>query len=122
MQGVPLAAAAAPEDDAPAAEALQGVAHVDQRVGPRRVGHDAGAREGGVRVEGAEERGRAGEVVDRLDPCAVGGPVAGGGEGVDAGGMLVVFVAPEIGVRAAVWTKGGRCWLADMLRAEYWLV
>ncbi len=77
---------------------------------------DAGLRQRAVRVERAEERGRAGEVVDGFDSRGVvGWAVAVRGEGVDAGGVAVVLGLPEGGVGVAVGVRTavrdvGCCW------------
>ena len=106
----------APQHDAPAREPLQRAPHVGHSVRPRRVRLDAGPRQRAVRVERAEERGRAGQVVDGLDPRrVVGWAVAVRGEGVDAGGVAVVLGLPEGGVGVAVGVRTavrdvGCCW------------
>lgn len=102
MQDVPLPASAAPEHDSTAGEALQRVAYVGELVDLGRVRHDARAREGRVRVQRAEEGCRASEVVDHFDPSAVLATVACRREGVDASAVLVVLVAPETRIRAAL--------------------
>ena len=70
------------------------------------VRHNTGAFERVVRVEGAEEGCGAGKVVDYFHSGLEIVAVAGRGEGVDAGCVLVVFMLPEVGVGAAFgWEK-----------------
>lgn len=91
-------APAAAQHDLAAAELLHGGLHVLQGVFALARRRDARALEGAVAVEAAEELEGAGEVVDDLDAGGVRVGVARGAEGVDAAGVLVVLVRPEVGV------------------------
>lgn len=97
MQLIPLLAAAS-QDHLAATELLQDSADVLERVVCARVWLDALEAECGVRVKHLEEPGRARKVVDDFLTRGVGVAIAVPVEGVDAGGVLVVFVLPEISV------------------------
>lgn len=90
------------EDHPPAAKLLKSRLNLGQAERLVVVRLDAGLEQGNVRVERLEEAKRAREVVDYFEARRVGGAVAGRGERIDAGSVLVVFVGPEVGVAAAV--------------------
>lgn len=99
VQLISLLAAAAQHHPA-TAELLQDSPDVLERVVRPRVGLDALEAEGRERVEHLEEPRRAGEVVDDLLARGVGVAIAVLVEGVDAGGVLIVLVLPQVGVAA----------------------
>lgn len=96
---IPFLAAAA-QHHFPAAELLQDRPDILKRVVRPRMGLDALEAECGIRVEHLEQSGRACEIVNDFLSGCIGVAVAVTVEGVDAGGMLVVLVHPEIGVTA----------------------
>lgn len=100
VQDVVLAPGAL-EYDFPAAKLLERLGDLGQADRLVGVGLDARLGQRHVRVEHLEEAKGPRKVVDHLESRRVGGLVAWWRQRVDAGGVLVVFMGPEVSVSAA---------------------
>lgn len=97
MELIPFLAAAA-QHHFTAAELLQDRPNILERIVRPRVGFDALETESGIRVEHLKQSRRARKVVNNFLARGVGVAIAVAVEGVNARGVLVVLVHPEIGV------------------------